>query len=253
MRLNSFLILASLLECAGAQTIAHPALGYAYDPGLRAIRAVAGIPGAALLADPLDIGFPVAAAAIAPRRDYALVVSADENAVRLVRWNEAAPSVTLVNGAMTAPDRFAFSPSGAAAVLYNSQSGALQLVTGLPGAGVVQDLQNASAADAVAIADDGVVIIAGAGVRVIGTDRNSAPLPLPDGIAAVAFDRSSHDLLAVSRSGDVYFARNVDAGADIRQIYSADSRTAIRWRFSSRLTAPPPSWRTPAVSSRPLS
>src|ERR1035437_6928255 len=116
MRLKSLLLLTSLLPCATAQSgISVPALGYAYDPHLRAIRAIRGVPGAALVAEALDAGFDLAAAAVAPSQDFALALSTAGSPVRVISWRTSTPSIAVLPDAMNAPDGFVFSPSGNAA------------------------------------------------------------------------------------------------------------------------------------------
>jgi hypothetical protein len=229
MRLNFFLLLASFLSCASAQSrITAPMLGYAYDPGLRVIRSIRGIPGAAVLGAPLRLGFVPRSAAVAPQQNYALAVSARGD-VRLVRWNSAPPSATVLDGALAGPDRVIFSPSGAAAILYDSNSGQMETVAGLPDAPVIQEIQPAGSPPVVAMAitDDATVVLAAAGaVRTIDSGLNAVPLPLPGTVAALAFCGSSHDLLAVTQSGDLLLAKNVNANLDIRAISPGGTATA---------------------------
>lgn len=230
MRLNFFVLLAASLPCATAQsTISTPALGYAYDPGLHAIRAVRGIPGAALVAGPLDPGFEAAAAAVAPSQDFALVLDMATADLRLVSWRSGSPSSTVLMHAAQPPDRFVFSRSGTAAILADSHSGGLQLVTSLPDSPDVREIQPAGTPlpNAMAAADDGVVALAtGDLVRITGPGLSPFSLPFPPHVAALAFSGSTHNLLAVTDTGDVYLALNIDSGADIRKIYSGDPGTA---------------------------
>lgn len=228
MRLHSILILAAL-PCASAQsTISAPVIGYAYDPGLRAIRSVRGIPGAATLGDTLHTGFLLTAASVAPLQNYALALYAEQN-LRLIRWSGAHASSHYLNGAIARPDRIVFSPSGAAAILYDTTSAHMQFLTGLPDTPSLREIQPAGAAavSAMAISDDATVVLAsGGGVSVIGPHQNPVPLSLPNDIAALSFRASTDDLLAATPSGDVYLARNVNGAAAVTQIYAGDSRTS---------------------------
>lgn len=236
MRLSSFLVLVSLLETAAAQTrLATPALGYVYDPSLGGIRAIRGIPGAALLADVVETGLELTGAEVSPAQNFALAVSASDRRVRLIRWFDGqAPSVTLLPDAMEAPGRLIFSPSGSAALLQDSESRHWQVVTGLPESPVVQEIA-ATASSAMALADDGAGALAGAeGVRFFGPDRSSLVLPLSADVHALAFSRSGRDLIAITRSGDLYLARNLEVGVDIRKIPYGSSPLAnpVAVRFS---------------------
>ena len=234
MRLSSFSVFLLILESAAAQTrLATPALGFAYDSSASAIRAVRGVPGAAVLGDVIDTGLELAAAEISPSQDFALAVSASDRRVRLVRWSEGqSPSVTLVGGAIESPGRLIFSPAGSAAVLADSHSGRLQLLTGLPDSFDLHEIPATSGA-VVAVADNGSIALAvDDGVRVIGRDLNSFLLPLPAGVRALAFSRDGRNLAAVTHSGSLYVAKNVEAGADIRSVAVASIADAVAVRFS---------------------
>lgn len=223
-----FLILASFLPYAAAQSgIATPALGYAFDPAMQAIRSVRGIPGAAVLGEPLGMRSGLTAAAISPAQDYAIALSPEEGA-KLIRWDAGLPSATPIDGAIPAPDRIAFSPSGKAALLYDTNSGRMQALAGLPDSPTLQEIQPAgSSAAAFAIADDATIALARPdGAFVIGQDLSSSPLPLPGAVAALAFQAAGHDLVSVTGSGDIYLAKNVNGNLELRQIYPGDAQTA---------------------------
>jgi len=240
MRLSSFLVLVSILQTAAAQSrLATPALGYVFDPSLSGIRAVRGIPGAAVLADVLDTGLELASAEVSPSQDFALAVSASDRRVRLIRWSEGqAPSVTLLPDAMHAPGRLIFSPSGSAALLENPESGRIHVVTGMPESPVVQEIATV-ASSALAVADTGVVAAAGAdGVRISGPALTPYTLPLPAGIRALAFARNALDLVGITGSGNLYLAKNLEAGVDIRSIsYESTLLDPVALRFSADSSA----------------
>jgi DNA-binding beta-propeller fold protein YncE len=181
-----------------------------------AIRPVRGFPGAAILGDPIDAGFDVALAAISPRQDYALAVSAGDGRVYVLRFPNGQPSVAALDNAMASPTQIVFSPSGTAALLYDQTSGRLQTVVGQ-----VSDLPPIDpGSHTLAISDDGsIVLTADAGLQ-----WNSIPLPVNGPFAAVAFRPGSHDFLAVTRAGDVYLASN--EASDFRQIHSGDDQTS---------------------------
>ena len=80
-----------------------PLLGYAFDAGAGAIRPLRGIPGAAVLGDVLDAGFPMASAVMAPQQNFALALAADGQP-RLVSFGAGGAAVPL-EGAMATPDR----------------------------------------------------------------------------------------------------------------------------------------------------
>jgi hypothetical protein len=235
MRLYPLFLFVSLIPCAAQPRLGAPALGFVYDPSLGAIRAIRGVPGAALLADVIETGLELTSAEISPSQDFALAVSASDRRVRLVRWPDGqAPSVTLVGGAMDSPDGLIFSPSGSAAVLQEGNSGRLQLITGLPESAVLQEIPS-TASGAMTVSDNGAVALAGDdGVRIVNPDLISFVLPFPAGIRALAFSREGRDLAAITSSGDLYVARNIAAGVDIRNIPYGSPRLAepVAIRFS---------------------
>jgi DNA-binding beta-propeller fold protein YncE len=107
---------------AGAQptTLAGPEVGIVYDKPSQSIRRIMGVPGSAVMGEPLigDILF----ASIAPTRQAAIVQNAD--GFQLVRFR-AALEMEPLPGAW---DRVAWSPDGSLAVLFSAESGQLQRV-----------------------------------------------------------------------------------------------------------------------------
>jgi DNA-binding beta-propeller fold protein YncE len=231
------LFLLSLLPASaqGMASIAGPSLGFAYDSSLSAIRPIRGIPGAAILGDPIDSGFTVAAAAISPQQDFALALSADDHQVRLIRFENGRHAAVSINNAMVSPDRMIFSPSGNAAVFYQQSSGRLQILTGLPKAPTAQDLGTAAfngSQAGLAVSDDGTLVLLAPGgqdsdpVWLLGADGSSLQLPLPGSSVAVSFRRDSHDVLALTRAGDLFLARNVDSNSDFSRVHAGDGQTS---------------------------
>ena len=245
--LYSLILIFLPLLPAGAQgmaSVAGPSLGFAYDASLGAIRPIRGIPGAAILDDPIDAGFAFAAAAISPRQDYALALSADDGQVRLIRFQNGGLTALFVNNAMVSPDRMIFSPSGRAAVLYQQSSGRLQVLAGLPEAPTAQDagtLVFTGSQAGIAVSDDGALVLLASGgqdsdpVWLLAPGGNLLQLPLPGSSVAVSFRRDSHDALALTRTGDLYLARNVDTSLDLRQVHAGDEQTSspVAVQFSS--------------------
>jgi hypothetical protein len=236
MRLSPFLILISIIHSAAAQPrLATPALGYVYDPNLRAIRTIGGVPGAALLAEPLDLGLELTNAVISPSQDFALALSSADNRVRLINWRHGrSASVSVLDHGPIAPDGIVFSPSGSAAILHDSASGGSLVVTGLPESPAIHET-GPLAIGPMAVADDGMIAVpADDGVRIVDKNLNSFSLPFPAGSRGLAFSRAGHDLLSVTSSGDLYLAKNIDQGVDIRSLFYDAARLAdpVAVRFS---------------------
>jgi hypothetical protein len=197
--------------------VGTPALGYVFDEGAQALRVVRGLPGAALVEDPLDAGFAIRSAAISARRNFALVTAGDSS-VRLLRFQNNGAAAALLENAMPSPDRMLVSSEGSAALLY--RAGRLQSVSGLPERPVIQEWNTSLLFDAgvpMAISDDARVIAVAAGddpgaIRLLSSDGGSSRLPTPGSIVALSFHRGRRDLLALAANGDLCLVRN--AGAD---------------------------------------
>jgi hypothetical protein len=213
----SLLLTFALAAATYAQdaAVGTPAIGYVFDEAAQALRAVRGLPGAALVEDPLDVGFPIRSAAISPKRNFALATAGDSS-VRLLRLQN----------------------SGSTALLY--RAGRLQSVSGLPDRPTVRDWNTSLLFDAVvpmAISDDaGLIVLAPGGddpaaVRLLSSDGTSSRMPMPGSIVALAFHRSRRDLLALTADGDLCLVR--DAGADtpcrIFQGAAAPHGTAVQF------------------------
>jgi hypothetical protein len=134
------LLLISLVAglAAGADSsvptqLRGPVLGYVLDARSQSVRPINGIPGAARIADPLPVPFPVAAAAFSSRSDFAVLVSADEDrGVFLLKDAGATPSLEPLVGGIAAVDRIALNAADSAAALYSAATRQLQIVRGLP-------------------------------------------------------------------------------------------------------------------------
>lgn len=225
-----FGLLACLPGAAQRNTVTAPLMGYAFDASSGAIRPMRGIPGAALLGDPLDLGFPLSTAAISPRHDFALVAPAGDSLLRLVPLGEAVEMAALPASVMTSPSRIRFSPTGSAALLFQTP-GRLQAIAGLPARAAVRDIDLSgltSNPSALAISDDGslVALSGGGAVWTVDSGANAVQLALPASTASLSFHRASYDLLAVSTEGDVYVVRNAGSDREVHLLYAADERTA---------------------------
>jgi hypothetical protein len=229
----SYLLMVSLagLGSARAQdsSVDVPVLGYAFDASAGAIRPLRGIPGAALLGDPIDLGFSASSAVIAPQQSFALALSQDGQA-RVVALG-AKTTVSGLDGAMTSPERMLFSPSGAAALLLAGNRA--QIVTGLPGSPAVKDI-DLSAIDGVigraALADDGTQLLLAETTRntiwLFHMDGSYTMLPVSATGAVLAFRRGSHDAAAITRTGDLYQLQNLDDAPAVRAMLPASDATA---------------------------
>lgn len=149
-----------LVVCPGfgqAPAVRGPVLGYVFDSGV--IRPVLGMPGAALLGQPLDLGRSIDRAAVSPRQDLALAVASSDSSVLVV---------SLPSGAVVAcecasgPDRIVFSPRGDAAALYYAAGSSVRVLRGADAklAGVFDLSLFQGKLTALAVSDAGEVLAA---------------------------------------------------------------------------------------------
>lgn len=230
-----FCFLLATCTAPAQSTLTGPSLGLVYDPAAQAIRPILGIPGASTAGKRIDVGFPIAAAAIAPSHTYALAVSTD-GSLNLVTFTPDGPSVQPIGSSAT-PDRMLLSPSGSAAILYYKSAAAVQAVSGLPDSIEVGPQLDISALpqapDTLAISDDGAVVLAGVIENPAGqAAAGEVFLVPPDGTAprsvavvqhasAIAFYIQSHDVLIAD-----------DAANSITMLSDAAGQASPQWTFS---------------------
>lgn len=183
----SLLILSGTLWVslpAGAQVpFAGPSLGFIFDAPGQALRPIRGIPGAAVFGDAVAFPSPVSMAAISLKHNVAIV---DDGAWQaMVTSAGSVATVTLPDGL---PDtaQVVLSETGATAGFYDSDNGALSVVTGIvSGNPAVASMGLTSLPGAItqfAPSDDGSVLltaaVAGGGEALIwlGPDGSSRQL-----------------------------------------------------------------------------
>jgi hypothetical protein len=196
-----------------------PILGFTANEGGTAIAPIIGIPGASLLANPLQLDMNIRGAVVSPKQDYALAVSADGGQVVFIDLTSGTP-ISSISGEHNHPDIIALSPSGYAAAIYDGGSSSLEIVGNLPKAPqVIYELDASSIpgrASSVALSDDGSVAL----VTFAEPDRTSLwmmfssgvvqrlPVDQPAGAAffvnrndAVFGDDSSHTVFIATDAG----------------------------------------------------
>ena len=185
---------------AGLAQVGAPQLGWVAD-GTR-IRPVYGLPAAAAIgaAVPSDQDFSQIAAS--PAGNYVLISSAQNGIVSV--FTPGNGLIPLPNAGL-APDFIVLSPSGSAAAIWFSSINQVQLVTGLPDAPSIRQVDASflgSTPDKLAISDDGAWF-AGTwpgGVFAFGPTGQATRLPLEDKVTALAFFQGTPDLAAASAS-----------------------------------------------------
>jgi WD40 repeat protein len=175
-----------------------PVLGHAFDRAAHSLRPVRGIPGAAMLGDPLDLGFALEDAAISSEQGIALGISNQRSSVKLIRWTNGlvVSEIPIVGDARAAY----ISPRGTgAAVIADGWIGFISSATSdTPHVdGLALDTTPVTGA----VSDDGAYFLAispDGAATLVGRDgtRNSLRAPVP--IRKVAFRPGSTDALAAS-------------------------------------------------------
>jgi hypothetical protein len=183
-----------------------PVVGYALDASAHAIRAILGIPGAAILGDALNVGFPIRRMVTGNAGAYAIAVTADTNEARLIEL-KAPFRVTPLEG-ITNPGVISVSPAGTAAAIYN-QDGTLELLTGLTAAKLQRkELRLEGPPVALAVTDDGnFALVAFANpdrLILAGQDGARISIPAPGTISALGFRPDAYDALAATTDNRIW-------------------------------------------------
>jgi len=144
-----------------------PIIGYVFDQNIRGIRPINGILGSSVLGEPLNLPFPVATAAFSARGDFALAISASDDAMAYVLGNLGNSSrIDAIEGVIPGIDRITLNADATTAALLASTSHQLQIVRGLPPAPAVGSPLDLSSIDgtitAVAISRMGTNVLIGA-------------------------------------------------------------------------------------------
>ncbi len=200
--------------------VGAPQLGWVPD-GSR-IRPVYGIPAAAAVGPAVATNQDFLQIAASPARDYVLVSTVPTGSVSIYTPERG---LVPLDGAGIAPDLLVISPRGSAAALWFSSIHQAQVVTSLPGAPAIRQLDASflgSAPDALAVSDDGTWL-AGAGpggVYAFGPKGQVNHLPIGDRVTALAFFQGTHDLAAAGAAG-LQMVTGVDGFAVVSSLLAA--------------------------------
>ena len=236
MRLSSAILIflgSTSLGCLN-QAVAQPAgvqipgLGFAWDGRSSQIRPIHGIPGAAILGESTGkTGY--ASAAISPRHDLALAISADTGKIQLIRLSSG--EVQDIPGIAAAPLRLIFSPSGTAALAMGSK---LQLLTGLPDSLNVQDLAlppDTGEPTAIALSDDAQFVLFAAhsgdtaSTWLLAPGMSPLPVAVPGPIAVASFQPGGRDAVALDPEGAMYRILNSSIPGEVRLLRPGSPQT----------------------------
>jgi hypothetical protein len=203
---------------AASQThsIHAPQLGLVFDEAAGALRPIWGIAGSSTLGDPLPLGVTLKSAVVSPSQDYALALAGHDAEVRLVRVGQSnMVHLKPLPEATRAPDRMVISPSGSAAAFYyynGRGAGGIIVMNGLPAAPSISarmTLSRISAPTALAVADDGTLVLAGTGRWVVAV-TGAAEIPVSSSlgsVASLAFITGHDALIADGAKNEVFLVR----------------------------------------------
>jgi hypothetical protein len=207
-------------------------MGFVFDQSAHTLRRIQGIPGAALVGAPVEFGFAVSAAYVAPRLDCVFVLDGDGQA-HLFRLTADAPLESVVDS-LGAPRRVVFSPSGNAAALYSP--GSVQVIKGLPDAPLVaatislrgNPRPRRPLPETLAISDDGAYLLYAAGgpIELIGVAGDSRQIMDGAPGALAAFAPGSHDA-AVIYGGKLILFQDIAGAATERTFAGIEAPSAL--------------------------
>ena len=213
---------ASLSMSSAFAQVGAPQLGWVPDG--TGFRPVYGMPAAAAVGAPVPFDKNFSQMAASQARDYVLVSAADTGAVSIYTLEHG---LVALDGALSAPDSIVLSPGGSSAALWFASLNRLQIVTGLPDAPAIRQLDvpfAGSAPGALAVSDDGAWVAGtwNSGIYAFGPSGDVNRLPV-DNASALAFLEGTHNLAAAGPGG-VQLATGVDGFAAVSNLLtSADA------------------------------
>jgi hypothetical protein len=183
-------------------------LGPGYSSTGAEVRAILGVPGAAMLSGPVALPRGVESVYFPPGENYALLEQS-AGSMGLVRFSgEAASALVAVAGTISRPEIVSFSPRANAAAVFSAEAGRLQIISGLPESPQLsRDLSAADLPDGIemlALADDGMTLLAGASDgQVLVLRAGNAPelLYSAGDLGGIAFAPGSTNALVFDRNG----------------------------------------------------
>ena len=191
-------------------------MGYIFDAGLGALRAVVGIPGASRMSEPAAIaGRTVDRAWVAPGARFGLAAT-DR---KLFRFDLAAGSFVEIGD--ESPQQVLWSPSGRSAALRFSGGRIRVLVPVDSTAETVMNVVVEPRAGAVAVSDDGGMLLAIAGNALTAFSPGNEPRVLltSSGLNAVAYFSGSRDaVVSDNATGNIYMLRESGEIAVLAQV-----------------------------------
>jgi len=204
-----------------------PVLGYLLQEDPLELRAISGIPGAAIRGEPLPLPEGVTRLRLAPGHGFALAERGESDPPAVLLLDGRAALATPVPGALARADLVVFSPRGRAAALYSAGEARVQVLTGLPLQPQVRRDIAASDLVALAVSDDGEMLltagaqglvyvsrVAGERQLVFRAESLAAMTFLPQRREAVVGDRGRGEIFLLGGFDDAVYSRLIASGLD---------------------------------------
>jgi WD40 repeat protein len=225
---GALLILVPGLAIAQSSQLSSPTLGYVFDPDGKAIRIIAGVPGAASLEGNLTLPFKLENAIVAAGRKYAIAENSDSDTLLLVTWPDGKAASRALEGAPKTATLMSFSTSGDIAAIYSRANNSVQIWKGLPADPSLLREMDSPAITALAISDDGalVAVTNDSGIQLLGGDQ---PRQLAPGgpYGALSFLKNSHDLAAADQQlNQIILIGRADTDAQLSTLAGAQDGIA---------------------------
>jgi hypothetical protein len=211
-RLISISALFSLAIVSPAQQVRQHALGFVLEGGTSRVRPLWGVPSAARVGDPIDLGGDVAASAASPNQDYLVFLSGSSRSAQI--WSQASGAIERLAGVPPGATQVVLSPEGRSAAFFYAETNQVHVITGLPGtpaAGFDADLSVLlNPLNHLAVSDDGALLLASEGfedghaspaVVVLRANGVAGRIAVSGPASAIAFLSNSHDGLISDPSG----------------------------------------------------
>lgn len=227
-----WLALASLVAAAAvkAASLEGPRLGVVFDPATKDLRPILGIPGAAILGEPLGVHLELEQVAVSPQQDYVLATVGEGRQVVLLHLGSTSVSSAPIRGVAPRPDHIVLSPLGRAAALYYKHADRIQVLTGLPGApraAAELYLSPGQSPSPLAVSDDSHLVLVGIAGTVFWITADGE-VPLLDGLGQItSIALAGHDaIVADGRHNRVYRVRDVTGNVETQVLAGQDEGIA---------------------------
>ena len=185
--------------------IRGPVSGFVFDERTRSLRPVNGLPGAALLGEPVPLTLPIQSAVASRNGNFALAVgSGDQPQIFVIRALDGdAPQMISLGAVASSFEKLVMNELETVAALYSRDAGRILVITGIPDNPAISRVIDVSslpgALTALAVSSDGAEVLVG---------------------------------MADETSGAIYLLRNSSSGQDTRLLHAMPSPSAVAFLHS---------------------